>query len=102
MKDIALEFKNLFSSRGYDVGRVSVYVNIDGRCQGLNMMVVQSQDDKVLNQIRKDLSFSGMFFDMSIKQEIDWSSVTCDQHGFEHLDDNMPMTNILTVYMKEV
>lgn len=102
MKDIALEFKNLFSSRGYDVGRVSVYVNIDGQCQGLNMMVVQSQDDKVLNQIRKDLSFSGMFFDMSIKQEIDWSSVTCNQQGFEHLDDNMPMTNILTVYMKEV
>lgn len=76
--------------------RVSVYVNIDGQCQGPNMMVVQSQDDKVFKKIRKDLSFSGMFFDMSIKQEIDWSSVTCDQ-GFEHLDDNMPTLNILTV-----
>ncbi|ADQ53231.1 hypothetical protein 65p223 [Aeromonas phage 65] len=73
MKDIAIKFKNLFASRGHIIDRVQVIYNVDGKCEGRNMVCVFNQDINTLMEIRKDLSKAGGFSEMVIEKTIDWT-----------------------------
>lgn len=96
VQDIAQEYKNLFISRGYNVGRVSVYVNVDGKCEGLHMMTIRSEQVCDLLHIRRDLAASKHFFDMKIIKEIDYDKIDWVNNS----DDDLPKIDVLTVFMK--
>ena len=98
MKDIAIQLKNLFASRGHIIDRVQVIYNVDGKCEGRNMVCMFNQDINALMKIRKDLSNAGGFSEMVIEKTIDWTDfdfVNAPEHAM------VPSTFVLKAVVKE-